>query len=163
MNNQNQINYSNQSQNVSYGMSQTHPKYSPLLVALASLGFLDALFLSYEHFMGLIPPCTTGFQCDLVTSSSYSIIFGIPVPYLGLLYYLTLFIGALLILENKNAQKILKYLLLVSGVGFVGSLYFTYIQAFVLNAWCLYCIFSAIITTIFFATTLYINKKVQIN
>ncbi len=140
-------------------MSQTHPKYSPFLVLLSSLGFLDALFLSYEHFLGLIPPCTTGFQCDLVTSSSYSVVFGIPVPYLGLLYYLVLFIGSLLILENKHINKIIQLLFILSGIGFLGSLYFTYIQAFVLNAWCLYCIFSTITTTLFFALTTYIKKK----
>ncbi len=126
-----------------------------ILATLSGLGFLDALFLSYEHFMGIIPPCTPGFQCDVVTTSQYSIILGIPVPYLGLIYYLALFIGAIMFLEGKN---ILKYLLILSGIGFLGSLCFTYIQGFVLNAWCLYCIISAITTTLFFATAIYIKK-----
>jgi|SRR3989344_841439 len=155
-------------------MTATHPrphematpsisrgKHSLILVVLSALGFLDALFLSYEHFMGLIPPCIIQFKCDLVTTSSYSVIFSIPVPYLGLAYYLTLFIGSLVFLENKNSVQVLKFLTIVSGIGFFGSLYFTYIQGFVLNAWCLYCIFSAIISTLFFVTTVFIKKKIS--
>ncbi len=139
-------------------MQNQHPKHSGILIFLSGLGFLDAFFLSYEHFMKLIPPCTPGFQCDLVTTSAYSVILGVPVPYLGLVYYVALFIGAFLYFEHKKLST-LKILRLLSGLGFLGSLYFTYIQGWVLNAWCLYCIASAIITTLFHITCHFENKR----
>jgi uncharacterized membrane protein len=84
----------------------------------------------------------------VVTTSQYSVLFGIPLPYLGLAYYLTLLIGAVLFLEN-NKINILKFLRAISGIGFLFSLYLAYLQGFVLHAWCTYCIASALITTLF--------------
>jgi len=139
-------------------MQNQHPRHSGILITLAGLGFLDAFFLSYEHFKGLIPPCTVRFSCDVVTTSNYSYIFNIPVAYLGLLYYLVLFIGAFMFYENKESNVELKLLALLSGFGFLSSVYFSYVQGFVLNAWCLYCIFSAITSTLFFVSTLHILR-----
>ncbi|MFZ3020131.1 MAG: vitamin K epoxide reductase family protein [Minisyncoccia bacterium] len=142
-------------------MRDQHTRYSTVLIFLSAIGFLDAFFLSYEHFKGLIPPCTINFKCDVVAASTYSSFFGIPVSYLGLLYYLPLFIGSFLFFEKKNQLMVLKLLTLISGIGFLFSLYLTYIQGWVLNAWCIYCISSAISSTLFFISTIYIGKRIK--
>ncbi len=133
------------------------------LIVLSGLGFLDSLFLSVEHARGVIPPCDPRFKCDVVTTSEYSKLFGIiPLPYLGLAYYLTIFVGSILLKERPGLEKkIANALLAVSGMGLVASSYFTYIQAMILEAWCPYCIASAVFTTLFFLTALFFRKSLQ--
>ena len=129
-------------------------KYRIALVILAVIGFLDSLFLSVEHFRGVLPPCSVAFKCDLVTTSAYSVMFGVPVSYLGLLYYLALFIGAILLYDkSENPALRKKFVLGLRVVSFLGLLFsarFTYIQGAILNAWCTYCIASALTTLLFF-------------
>ena len=140
-----------------------HSKYQIIIFVLAILGFLDSLYFSIEHYRKVIPPCVTGFRCDIVTTSEYAYMFGIPVAYMGLVYYLLLFAFSILFFEkdenNVSSHKILRALQIISGIGFLASLRFTYIQAFVIEAWCLYCIFSALTTTLIFATTFLESKK----
>lgn len=131
-----------------------------ILIILSAIGFLDALFLSYTHFKGIIPPCTTGFQCDVVTTSKYSVLFGVPLAYLGLAFYLTLFIGAIYYLE-KDAG--LRFLRSFSGLGFLASIYFIYLQGWVINAWCLYCLLSALFTSLFHLLCHVENKRLTGN
>ena len=118
--------------------------YVVFLVALA--GLLDATYLSIEHFRGVIPPCTGFSNCEAVLTSSYATISGIPISLFGALYYLTTAALALMVFRKGNATIGL-LLQLVVGSAFLVSVLLVGIQHFVLEAYCLYCLVSAGITT----------------
>lgn len=83
------------------------------------------------------------FDCDVVNTSKYSVILGIPVGVLGAVSYGFLLAGSIVYLLRRG-EELLDALLGVAAVGFVFSLYLTYIEAFVLKTWCLVCISSQI-------------------
>jgi len=125
---------------------------------IALLGFADAAYLTAEHYLQAIPPCTAGFSCATVLTSSYSTFLGIPVSLFGSFYYLVLALGSFAYLESKHVagevkahhHGILKAVLWFSAIGFLVSLYFLYVQAFVIHSFCEYCIGSAITSTLIF-------------
>jgi uncharacterized membrane protein len=115
-------------------------RVSILVVAL--IGFLDAMYLTANHYLGVVPPCFVVQGCEQVTTSSYALILGIPVALLGAIYYLVIFALALRFSEKKQF-RMLQLLHLATAVGFIMSLWFLYAQAFIIKAWCMYCLGSA--------------------
>lgn len=128
-----------------------------LLFVVAVLGFADAGYLTVEHYMNVIPPCAIG-GCETVLTSSYSKILGIPDSLLGTLYYLSILILLMIYVDTKN-EKFLRGALIFTTVGFLFSVYFFILQAFVIHAFCQYCLVSAATSTTLFATAIYIFKK----
>jgi len=126
---------------------------------VALVGFADAAYLTIEHYRHIIPPCSlTGSGCSTVLTSAYSTVFGVPVALIGALYYLAVLVGTCAYLESKNLKP-LRAAILPIIPGFVISLFLLIIQAFVLHSYCLYCLGSALITTILFVLTLIILLK----
>ncbi len=135
------------------------------LVVLSLVGIADAGYLTYEKYTGIIPPCTSGFQCEAVLSSPYASLFGIPLSVFGLLYYLlvcSLAIWHVLQLEQKALRyKAITFLTIVTIGGFGFSLYLVFIMAILLQAWCVYCLISASTSSLLCVITqLYIHRYV---
>lgn len=124
-------------------------KYIIVFFIVAGLGFGDAMFLSIEHYRGEIPPCSLTGGCETVTTSEYSKIMGIPVAYTGVLYYLGILLLLVLYVDLKKVIFV-KAIFIFTAIGFLGSLYFTFLQFFVIKALCPYCLFSALTSTILF-------------
>lgn len=127
----------------------------PLTFAL--LGFADATFLTLEHFRNVMPPCTVG-SCESVLTSAYSVIFGVPVSLLGVVYYLSILAALFAYLDFKN-PAIVRVALSCTILGFGMSLWFVFLQTFVLHAYCIYCMGSATISTALFISAIYVFKK----
>ena len=121
---------------------------APVLALLALVGFGDATYLSIEHFSGAIPPCTIH-GCETVLTSAYSTIFGIPIALLGALYYFALLVIYLVYFEAHDARA-LNIALRLSVLGFLADLWFVSAQAFIIHAWCQYCLLSALMSTLIF-------------
>lgn len=121
------------------------------IILLAGLGFADASFLTYEHYTNAIPPCSIHplfSDCGIVLKSSYATVGGVPLALIGIVYYACVLIFLFL------PQKIWKQLVLILPVGgFICSLYFVYLQLFVIHAICIFCFTSAIITTLLLVCT----------
>lgn len=117
------------------------------------IGFADAAFLTVEHYRGGPLPCAITSGCDTVTTSRYATIAGIPVALLGALYYLSVIIGAVMVIDAGRPEW-LKRLARWTAAGFLASLYFVGLQVFVLKAYCLYCLISAGTSTALFITGL---------
>jgi len=123
-----------------------------ILTIATILGLADAGYLSYVKLVKIAPYCTPGLgDCQTVNLSQWAYIMGIPVAYLGFLTYLAILF--LILFSHKIA--LLKgyedFLLFFIGlVGFLFSAYLTYIEAFVLHAWCQWCVLSAILMTAIF-------------
>lgn len=119
------------------------------ILVVAFLGFIDASFLTAEHYSEMTPPCFIVQGCDVVTTSSYSKILGIPVSLLGALFYVSILILGIYYVDKKKSVA-LTLIHLATSAGFLMSLWFVYVQAFILKSWCLYCLFSAGTSTVLF-------------
>ena len=117
------------------------------MLALAFLGFLDAAYLTIEHFLGAVPPCSVLKGCEVVTTSGYAMILGVPVALLGAIYYLVALCVLVRHRQTQN-QKAIEFLKWLMALGLLASLYFVFIQLFVLHAICLYCLGSAFTSTL---------------
>lgn len=127
---------------------------SILFCAVSAFGLLDAGYLTFKHYLGGIPPCTLR-GCEVVLTSPQSEIMGIPVALFGLLYYATVLLLSLAYIISKK-ESVLRYAAYFTPVGFISSVYFVYLQLFVINAICLYCMASAATSTILFALGVYV-------
>jgi uncharacterized membrane protein len=114
------------------------------LVALA--GVIDATYLTVEHLAGRSVRCMIVSGCDEVLSSSYATVAGgIPVAAVGAIAYFTAFsLATLAVFGYEGARKLLAPLVTLM---LLASLWFVYLQAFVIKAFCAYCLLSAAITT----------------
>ncbi len=99
----------------------------------------DALICGPEAFSG----------CNAVAGSSYSQLLGVPVSAYGVAFYALLFIVAALelVIFHHRARRLIQAL---AAVGFAFSAYFTVLQLFVINAFCIYCVASAVIALAIF-------------
>jgi uncharacterized membrane protein len=114
------------------------------LVALA--GLADAVYLTVEHLSGQSVRCMVVSGCDEVLQSSYATVGGgVPVAAVGALAYFTAFsLATLAAFGYDGARRLLTPLV---AVMFLATLWFLYLQAFVIKAFCTYCLISATVTT----------------
>jgi uncharacterized membrane protein len=128
------------------------------VIALALVGFTDSAFLLAKRVSGAPIPCFITSGCDTVSKSPYSVLFGIPLSALGVLFYLSIGFLALLYMDTKNLL-VAKLIPIATTLGFLSSAYFIYIQKFKIGAFCIYCILSAVVSTLLFALGVMIWEK----
>ncbi len=114
------------------------------LFALALIGFVDAVFLTVTHYLNVIPPCSIH-GCEVVTTSIYSTIAGIPIALFGAVYYLVI-LALLVAYVDKRKDLFLSIIGFITLLAGLVSLYLIYLQLFVLHAICIYCMTSATTT-----------------
>ena len=117
------------------------------VLAVAAMGV--AAYLTYTHYSDTQVQCLVGHGCQTVQQSKYSTIAGVPVALLGGLAAATLLVVTLgrlagLALAVEWASLAVVGLTTVS-VAFAA--YLTYIELFVLDAICIYCVTLASIFT----------------
>lgn len=137
------------------------------------LGFLDASYLAVKHFTGTPLPCSLLQGCEEVTGSQYSTIGGIPVALLGAIYYMAIFVLVFSYLKRKafssatdnivreNEDKLLRLAARLTVFGFLASLWFIYLQVFVIKAICLYCMFSAFTSILLFLFSVFFISRLR--
>lgn len=139
------------------GSESSGPATNRMVITLLSLvGFFVALYL-WAHNAGLTGPIVCGIgDCATVQSSEYATIGPVPVSAIGVVGYLVLILLAFVGLQPAHREsKIIGGLLLAgSGGAVVFSAYLTYLEAAVIQAWCQYCVVSAILITLIFLTSL---------
>ena len=133
-------------------------------MGVSFFGFLDALYLSIQRASGAKVLCAILEGCDRVTSSLYSTMWDIPVAYLGTMYYLVIFVLAVWFLLSKKEQLI-SLMSYATGVGFLASTWFVYLQVFILKSICFYCMISAMTSTALFIIGSYylVNRSAKIS
>ncbi|MEO7724867.1 MAG: vitamin K epoxide reductase family protein [Chthoniobacterales bacterium] len=114
------------------------------LAIVALLGLVDATFLTVAHLTGDDAVCGSAIGCSTVLGSAYASIRGIPTAAFGAVAYFTVF--SLAILAAFGYARVRQLLVVVVSLMFAASLYFLYLQAFVLHAFCPFCLFSAALT-----------------
>lgn len=116
--------------------------YITVLMTLLSLvGLADSIYLTVKHYTGGIVPCTLTGNCEQVLNSSYATVAGIPLAALGALAYFTVFsLSTLTAFGNDGARSLLFYVVMLM---LAVSIWLFILQAFVLHAFCQFCLLSA--------------------
>jgi uncharacterized membrane protein len=112
------------------------------ITVLALGGVLVSSVSLYHHYgTSATSYCGIGenFNCDIVNRSTYSTIAVVPVALIGIIGYLATLILATVYRGRTGIPAVLA-LVSLAGLGF--ALYLTYIEGFVLAAWCVLCLSS---------------------
>lgn len=128
-----------------------------VIAALALVGAFVATYLTLYKVGALGElSCTIG-SCTTVQSSRWATFLGLPVAAWGVGFYLSVFAVTIVGLQERfaDSRPIALFLVASSGFGTVFSLWLTYLEAFVIRAWCQWCVVSALIVVgIFIASVL---------
>lgn len=117
--------------------------YGPaMLVSLIGLG--DSLYLTVHHLTGQSVRCAVTSGCSAVLSSAYATIAGIPTAAFGAAAYFAAFSLATLASFGYARARPLLAVLVVPML--LTTLWLLAVQAFVLHAFCQYCLLSAAMT-----------------
>jgi uncharacterized membrane protein len=123
-----------------------------ILALLAVVGICIALYLTLFKF-GVIGElsCSIG-ACEKVNTSKWSMLFGLPVSAWGLGAYVVLLVLAMFGGTDSREESVPIAQLLVALAGFsvLFSAWLTYIELFVINAICIWCVSSAVLWLLIF-------------
>jgi len=120
-----------------------------MVAGLTVVGVLLTGYLTVSSWLAAeLPYCGADSACDLVQSSRWSTLLGLPLSLWGLLTYVL--IGALVWRAHKHPAA-WGHALFVTCIGVGISLYLTAISVFVIEATCAYCLASAVLITVIFA------------
>lgn len=131
------------------------------IILLSSLvGFYSSFYLTLEKINIIkdpdkVLPCDVNslFNCGIVMRSEYSEIFGIPWSLFGVAGYTAVMLLAFALLEKKQMSRLFALITTAGALGaFVLSTYFMYLTAYVIGAFCPFCLASAFSSTIVFFT-----------
>jgi uncharacterized membrane protein len=124
------------------------PRVGIIFYAIAALlalaGLADAMYLTVQYLTGETAVCGGSPDCFKVLGSAYSRIAGIPVAAFGTLGYFSVFSFATFAAFGYARARTL-FTVTVWAM-FAAALWFLFVQAFLLHAFCRYCLFSAAIT-----------------
>ncbi len=126
------------------------------LLALPVTGYL--IYMHYAPEASDFCEINDTLNCDIVNKSQWSYIdlgfVDVPVAIMGFVTYLIFFVVGIGLLRSwkfenvwkgLNRNVVIMLLRWLAVVGFLFSLYLTYIEAFVLQAWCVFCIAQQIL------------------
>jgi uncharacterized membrane protein len=115
-----------------------------ITAVIALAGLADATYLTVSHLAGDDSVCGASKSCSVVLGSKYAVMAGIPTAAFGALAYFTAFGAATLAAFGYDRARI--FLMWLVTAMFAATLWFLYLQAFVLHAFCPFCLFSAAVT-----------------
>jgi vitamin-K-epoxide reductase (warfarin-sensitive) len=121
---------------------KTKRRLMQAIAFVAVVGIVVSSISLYHHFGTTKTSfCNFGesFNCDIVNRSSYSTMLGVPVALIGIFGYL-LILALATVYREKAETPVMLLIASIGGLGF--ALYLTYIEGFVLRAWCVLCLSS---------------------
>ncbi|HTI29646.1 MAG TPA: vitamin K epoxide reductase family protein [Methylomirabilota bacterium] len=123
---------------------QAAARWRAAALVASIVGAAASSYLLVEYLTGQPGVCLTGSGCDLVRASAFAYPLGIPMPLVGLVFYL----GAIwLSLRTPYGQiagvRVEAALLSLAVIGSIASLILTTIEAFVIRAFCSWCLVQA--------------------
>lgn len=123
------------------------------LLACSILGLGVSVYLTLAHYstsVNLVCSDSGAINCTKVTTSPQSVIFGIPVAVLGLVYFVPMIVMSLPMIYRSSSRLFAygRLALSVTGIGFV--LYLLYSELFTIHAICLWCSSVHVLTFVIF-------------
>lgn len=124
-------------------MAASRWRAAALLAAIVGAG--ASAYLLVEYVTGQPGVCLTGSGCDLVRASAFAYPLGVPTPLIGLVFYV---VAGWLVLRTIGTQPMAGIpaataLLVVAVVGAAASMFLTAMEAFVIKAFCSWCLVQA--------------------
>jgi uncharacterized membrane protein len=123
-------------------------RHRQAIAVLALVGLFVALYL-WLHALGFggAIKCGASGGCETVQTSPWAVFLGFPVAFYGVVGYLAVLVVALVSLRpTALAQRGWNQLLLaLVTIGVVFTAYLTYVELFLIQAICRWCIGSAVI------------------
>jgi uncharacterized membrane protein len=117
----------------------------PLLAAIVALvGLADAIYLTIKHFTGEAVPCSIVEGCEQVLTSSYAEVGGVPLAIFGAAAYFVAF--SLAILTAFGNRSLWTLFGGQVSLMLIFTAWLVYLQAFVIEAFCQFCLLSAAVT-----------------
>jgi uncharacterized membrane protein len=122
-----------------------------MVIAVLALGgvFVSVYLTLYK--LGVIGQlsCSIG-SCETVQMSKWATFLGLPVAAWGCVYYLGVLVTAIVgtVPSFTESRRLSLALLIEAAVGFAFTAYLTSLEAFVIHAYCIYCLSSAAIVTL---------------
>lgn len=121
----------------------------PLLAAVVALiGLGDSIYLTIHHYTGEKVPCSIVEGCEQVLTSSYAEIAGIPLAIFGAAAYFAAF--SLAILAAFGNRQMWTLFGIQATLMLLFTAWLVYLQAFVIEAFCQFCLLSAGTTLVLF-------------
>ena len=117
----------------------------PLAAAFVALvGLADSVYLTVHHLTAEPVPCSLISGCETVLTSSYAEIAGVPLAAFGAVGYFVAFSLAILAAFGNRLMWMAfgAQVVLIAAV----TAWLLYLQAFVIGAFCQFCLLSAITT-----------------
>ncbi len=114
------------------------------MALIALCGLADATFLTVMHLTGDDSLCGPSSGCSTVLSSVYASIGGFPTAAFGMVAYFAAFSVAVCCAFGYPKARV--FLTWMVAAMFLATLGFLYLQAFVLHAFCPFCLLSAALT-----------------
>ena len=113
------------------------------LISLLGL-FLGAYLTLYKF--GFIGTLACGMSsCEQVQTSRWSVFMGLPVATWGLGFYALMLALAIVGMQERysDSSPLSLAMLVLTACGAVFTAWLNYLEAFVIHAWCEWCLFSA--------------------
>ena len=126
---------------------------SGILLVAAFAGTVDSTYVTLHSSQAFVIPCGFAGGCEQVLNSPYSRIFGIPVAWLGFGFYVT--VAATSLFALFGFAKALRLSFAAAVPAFAFTVYLVWVQAFVLRAFCDYCLLSAFLVILIFGLHLW--------
>jgi uncharacterized membrane protein len=127
-----------------------------ILGMLALIGVFVSTYLTLFKlgYIGTLK-CAVG-SCETVNTSRWATFLGVPVAAWGLGFYVAALVLAMLSIQEKYADSRVFSVALVAltGWGVLFSGWLTYLELFVINAICVWCVTSACIVAVMFLVSL---------
>ena len=134
------------------------------VVLVALTGAFVALYLTMYKlgYIGTLV-CAVG-SCEKVQTSKWATFLGFPVGAWGVAYYVAVTVLGLVGLRTSLAESVSlsRALTFITGVGLLFSLWLTYLELFVINAICQWCVISAVLATALFVICVVDLREVRI-
>lgn len=127
---------------------------------LALVGFADAAYLTATHYAGTSVFCGASGGCETVLTSGFATLGPIPIALLGAGYYAVVSMAAWTPIPSWS-RSTTTFLVALTGIALVISGILFWIQAAVLDAWCRFCLVSAAVTLLLFATAVSLSRLID--
>jgi len=124
-------------------------KWLPTTAAIVALvGIVDSVYLTAHHYTAEPVPCSLIEGCEMVLTSSYAEIAGMPLAAFGAAAYFLAFSLALLTAFGNRAMW--KFFGIQTLIMAAFSGWLIYVQAAVIGAFCQFCLLSALTSWLLF-------------
>lgn len=127
---------------------------------LALLGFADAAYLTATHYAGAPVFCGASGGCETVLTSDFATVGPVPVALVGTVYYAIASLAAWTP-TGSWTRGTAAFLAGLTGLALVVSGVLFWLQASVIDAWCRFCLVSAMITVLLFATAVWLLSRIR--